>query len=124
MIDHFGIKVKDFTKSKDFYQKVLQPLGYQLAANFPQAASFVEPNDCDPMGDFWLNQGKAEPQYIAFHADTHAQVDAFYQAGLAAGAKSNGESGLRENYHPNYYAAYLIDPDGNNIEAVCHKEIH
>lgn len=122
MIDHFGIKVKNLEASKLFYQKTLAPLGYKIAFDIPQAVSFVEPRDVDPGGDFWLNVGQQEPMHFAFSAQTCQEVDAFYHAALAAGGKDNGAPGERKNYHVGYYAAFIIDPDGNNIEAVCHKE--
>ena len=76
----------------------------------------------DPGGDFWLNVGQQEPMHFAFSAQNKKEVEAFYQAALAAGGKDNGAPGERSQYHPGYYAAYIIDPDGNNVEVVCHKE--
>ena len=102
MIDHFGITVKDLEASKFFYQKALEPLGYKIAFEILQAVSFAEPR--------------------TFRAETREQVDAFYQAGLAAGGQDNGAPGIRPQYHQPYYAAFVLDPDGNNVEAVCHKE--
>lgn len=122
MIDHFGIKVKNLEASKLFYQKTLAPLGYKIAFDIPQAVSFAEPRNADPTGDFWLNVGHQEPEHFAFSAQNEKEVEAFYQAALAAGGKDNGAPGERSQYHPGYYAAYIIDPDGNNIEAVYHKK--
>lgn len=122
MIDHFGIQVKDLQASKQFYQKALAPLGYELRFDNEYAVSFGEARSTDPGGDFWLGIGQQKPMHFAFNAKTHAEVGAFYQAGLVAGGQDNGAPGLRSHYHPNYYATFLIDPDGNNIEAVCHKE--
>ena len=107
MIDHFGIKVKNLEASKLFYQKTLAPLGYKIAFDIPQAVSFAEPRNADPTGDFWLNVGHQEPEHFAFSAQNE---------------KDNGAPGERSQYHPGYYAAYIIDPDGNNIEAVYHKK--
>ncbi|KXT77797.1 Lactoylglutathione lyase or related lyase [Streptococcus sp. DD11] len=121
MIDHFGIRVKDLGVSKAFYQKLLAPLGYKIAFDIPQAVSFAEPRTA-PAGDFWLSQGESEPTHFAFNAETREQVDAFYQEGLAAGGQDNGGPGIRPHYHQPYYAAFILDPDGNNIEAVCHQE--
>ena len=121
MIDHFGIKVKDLEASKLFYQQALEPLGYKLAFEIPQAVSFAEPRTA-PSGDFWLSQGQSDASHFAFRAETREQVDAFYQAGLVAGGKDNGAPGIRPQYHQPYYAAFVLDPDGNNVEAVCHKE--
>ena len=86
MIDHFGIKVKDLEASKLFYQQALEPLGYKIAFEIPQAVSFAEPRTA-PAGDFWLSQGQSDASHFAFRAKTREQVDAFYQAGLAAGGK-------------------------------------
>ena len=122
MIDHLEIKVKNLEASKLFYQKTLAPLGYKIAFDIPQAVSFAEPRNADPTGDFWLNVGQQEPEHFAFSAQNEEEVEAFYQAALAAGGKDNGAPGERSQYHPGYYAAYIIDPDGNNVEVVCHKE--
>ena len=122
MIDHFGIKVKNLEASKLFYQKTLAPLGYKIAFDISQAVSFAEPRNADPTGDFWLNVGQQEPEHFAFSAQNEEEVEAFYQAALAAGGKDNGAPGERSQYHPGYYAAYIIDPDGNNVEVVCHKK--
>lgn len=122
MIDHFGIKVKDLQSSKDFYQKTLAPLGYELRFNNEYTVSFGDERSTDPGGDFWLNASQQAPMHFAFNAKTRAEVEAFHQAGLAAGGKDNGAPGLRPHYHANYYAAFLLDLDGNNIEAVCHGD--
>lgn len=121
MIDHFGIKVKNLEASKLFYQKTLAPLGYKIAFEIPQAVSFAEPRTA-AAGDFWLGQGESDPTHFAFNAETREQVDAFYQAGLVAGGQDNGAPGIRPQYHQPYYAAFILDPDGNNVEVVCHKE--
>ncbi|MGT2682271.1 VOC family protein [Streptococcus porci] len=121
MIDHFGIKVKNLDQSKIFYQAALALLNYQLKFDTKQVVSFVEPRNTDPGGDFWLSIGQQEPGHFAFSAQTCQEVDAFYQAALAAGGKDNGAPGERSRYHSGYYAAFIIDPDGNNIEAVCHQ---
>ena len=91
-------------------------MGYKIAFDIPQAVSFAEPRTA-PAGDFWLSQGKSDSTHFAFNAETREQVDAFYVAGLLA-----GRLGIRPQYHQPYYAAFIIDLDGNNIEAVCHKE--
>ncbi|MEW4353573.1 VOC family protein [Streptococcus pneumoniae] len=122
MIDHFSIRVKDLQASKIFYTKTLAPLGYEIRFDNAHAVSFGEAENTDPGGDFWLEKGQQVPMHFAFHAKTHREVDLFYQAGLAAGARDNGMPGLRPHYHSNYYAVFLIDPDGNNIEAVCHSQ--
>ncbi|HND32970.1 MAG TPA: VOC family protein [Myxococcota bacterium] len=118
MLDHVGITVQDYEKSKDFFTKALAPLGIVLV---------METHGWAGMGrggkpEFWFGQG-AEPQrgvHLAFLAENHAQVRAFYAAALAAGGTDNGAPGPRPHYHPNYYGAFVIGPDGHNIEAVVH----
>jgi catechol 2,3-dioxygenase-like lactoylglutathione lyase family enzyme len=126
MIDHTGVVVSDYAKSKAFYEKALAPIGYVLMMEIPAAvtghadvAGFGEP----PKPDFWISSGTANkpPVHIAFRVPTREQVDAFYRAALAAGGTDNGAPGLRPHYHPNYYGAFVRDPDGHNIEAVCHE---
>jgi catechol 2,3-dioxygenase-like lactoylglutathione lyase family enzyme len=113
MFNHVSLKVKDIAASAAFYEAALEPLGIAKSSSSDTSAGF---------GNFFLNQGKPSgPLHIAFDAKTRAQVDAFYQAGLKAGGKDNGKSGLRPAYGPSYYGAFLYDPDGNNIEAVCLK---
>ena len=128
MIDHTGVSVSDFARSKAFYQQALAPLGYVLMLEFPASvtggtdvAGFGEP----PKPDFWLSRGTPNqpPIHIAFRAANRAQVNAFYQAAMAAGGRDNGAPGLRPHYHPDYYGAFVLDPDGHNIEAVCHDPV-
>lgn len=126
MIDHIGFAVSDYKKSKAFYTQALAPLGYVLIMEVPAegnpsgapAAGFGE----DGKPDFWIGgEGKLEkPVHVAIVAKDRAAVDAFHKAALAAGGKDNGQPGLRPHYHPNYYGAFVFDPDGHNIEAVCH----
>lgn len=125
MIDHTGLVVSDFARSKAFYQAALAPLGYSLLMELPTAvtggrnvAGFGEP----PKPDFWISNGSPNkpPLHIAFRVSRRAAVDAFYQAALVAGGQDNGAPGPRPHYHPNYYGAFVLDPDGHNIEAVCH----
>lgn len=125
MIDHTGINVSDFARSKAFYLRALEPLGYKLVMEVPaevsggyQGAGFGVP----PKPDFWVGSGKPNvpPIHVAFRAERRAQVDAFYNAAIAAGGRDNGPPGLRPHYHPNYYGAFVLDPDGHNIEVVCH----
>lgn len=124
MIDHTTITVSAFAVSKAFYRAALAPLGYAVSREFDDAAGFFDgrANGGDPHGDFWINQGPPQTprKHIAFSAKDHAQVDAFYTAALAAGGRDNGGPGLRPQYHATYYAAFVLDPDGYNIEAVCH----
>jgi catechol 2,3-dioxygenase-like lactoylglutathione lyase family enzyme len=125
MIDHVGFPVSDYARSKVFYEKALAPLGYTLIKEVPQnqydakAAGF----GANGKPDFWIGGegGLNKPLHIAIATKDRAAVDAFYQAALAAGAKDNGAPGVRAHYHPNYYGAFVLDPDGHNIEAVCHR---
>jgi catechol 2,3-dioxygenase-like lactoylglutathione lyase family enzyme len=124
MIDHVGFSVSDYSRSKTFYEMALKPLGYKLimeataqTTGMP-AAGFGS----DGKPDFWIGgEGMLEkPLHVAIAAKDRASVDAFYRAALAAGGKDNGPPGVRSHYHPNYYGAFVFDPDGHNIEAVCH----
>lgn len=126
MIDHTGVVVSDFNKSKAFYTQALAPIGYAMLMELPASvtghtdvAGFGEA----PKPDFWISQGSANnpPMHIAFRASSRAAVDAFYRAAMEAGGTDNGSPGLRPHYHPNYYGAFVLDPDGHNIEAVCHE---
>ena len=121
MIDHFEIKVKDLQISEGFYRSFLAPLGYKLAFKTTSLISFLAPNSPHPGGDFWLGQGTQDPIHFAFLAENKEEVQACYEAGLEAGGRDNGAPGYRSE-QPIYYAAFMIDPDGNNIEVVCHKE--
>jgi catechol 2,3-dioxygenase-like lactoylglutathione lyase family enzyme len=125
MIDHTGFNVSDLEKSKDFYSKALAPLGYSVSAEIDEiSAGFGAPqsDEDDPGGDFWIALG--EPQtprtHVAFRAASKKEVDQFYKAALKAGGTDNGPPGERPHYHRGYYAAYVHDPDGYNVEAVFH----
>lgn len=126
MIAHVGIQVSDIERSKKFYLAALQPIGYQMIREYAvsstrgaASAGFGEP----PRADFWLYQGNPDSvsSHIAFQVPKRAMVDAFYQASMAAGASDNGKPGLRSQYSANYYGAFVLDPDGYNIEAVCRE---
>lgn len=126
MIAHVGLQVSDIEKSKKFYAQALKPIGYQLLreygvtpARLAPSAGFGEP----PRADLWLYQGKPNPAstHIAFLVTKRALVDEFYRAAIAAGGQNNGEPGLRPQYSANYYGAFVLDPDGYNIEAVCRE---
>jgi len=121
MLDHVGFAVSDYARSKAFYEQALVPLGLSLLMEpVAQAAGFGK--DGKPF--FWIEMRGGAVQgrlHIAFAADDRATVDAFHAAALEAGATDNGAPGVREIYHPNYYGAYVLDPDGHNIEAVCHR---
>lgn len=122
MLDHLGIDVADFDTSRAFYERALAPLGMGvLMEPIPGICGFG-PTEGMPKPYFWIGT-RAAPQsgvHVAFTAETREQVDAFHEAALAAGATDNGEPGVREIYHPSYYGAFVLDPDGNNVEAVCH----
>ncbi len=128
MIDHSGLNVSNPVKSRHFYDSALAPLGYKMMVEIPKeftGGSVVCGYGVPPKPDFWLSEGKPQQPHIhiAFRADNHAQVDAFYKAALAAGGKDNGAPGPRPHYHENYYGAFVLDPDGHNIEAVCHDPV-
>jgi len=119
MIDHIGISVRDLSRSVAFYEKALAPLGYVLIMRFgDQAAGF----GIGRKPDFWIGAGApTQGVHVAIGAKGRADVRAFYDAAIAAGGKDNGPPGVREMYHPSYYGAFVLDPDGHNIEAVCHE---
>ncbi|MBS2021134.1 MAG: VOC family protein [Deltaproteobacteria bacterium] len=120
MFDHIGVKVKDVEESARFYKAALGALGLVCSSQDASGAGF------GPQGApaLWLNKSKekAGGAHLAFKAKDRKAVDRFHAAGLDAGGKDNGKPGVRKDYAPNYYAAFLLDPDGNNIEAVCFKD--
>ncbi len=117
MLDHIGLAVSDIAKSKAFFQTALAPLGYKVQMDFAEAVGLEQDRP-----DFWIAKGPVTGKmHIAFTAANRATVKAFYDAAIAAGGKDNGGPGLRPQYHPNYYGAFIYDLDGNNIEAVCHQ---
>ncbi len=122
MFDHVAFGVSDYARSKAFYLKALAPLGVTIAGEGvpTYGVELVRPGNNTSM---IIRQSDEKPAHlhIAFTADSREQVDAFYRAALEAGGKDNGPPGLRPKYHANYYAAFVIDPDGHNIELVCHK---
>jgi len=118
MFDHVSFPVRDAVKSRAFYTAALEPLGIGVAVEFPGEVGFGKRG----RPQFWLG-GEGTPPggvHIAFTAATRADVDAFYHAAIAAGGLDNGAPGLRPHYHANYYGAFVLDPDGHNVEAVCH----
>lgn len=123
MIDHIGIEVSDYQTAVDFYKKALAPLGYEILMEIHGFAGFGVKRTEGPIANFWLHQGDnpTKKAHIAFTAPNRAAVDAFYQSAMNAGGHDHGAPGIREIYHPNYYGAFVLDPDGHNIEAVCHK---
>jgi catechol 2,3-dioxygenase-like lactoylglutathione lyase family enzyme len=133
MLDHVSIRVADYDGSKAFYEAALAPLGYTLAMETASGAGFRRGH----IPSFWIKQGRSASVaggvgpnaltgcggaavHIAFAGADRDTVDAFYRAALAAGGKDNGPPSLHPEYHSNYYGAFVLDPDGYNIEAVCH----
>src|SRR5262245_18247149 len=121
MFDHVKFGVSDFAASKAFFLRALEPLGVAVAAEGPptygvELCSKSEASLCQ-----YQTEEKPAPLHLAFVAESRQQVEAFYRAALEAGGKDNGAPGLRPQYHANYYAAFVIGPDGHNIEVVCHK---
>jgi catechol 2,3-dioxygenase-like lactoylglutathione lyase family enzyme len=119
MIDHIIITVADYAAAKAFYVEALRPLGYDIIMEFGPACGL----GVDRKPDFWIREAAAvRPSvHVAFASSDRATVDRFYAAAMAAGGHDNGPPGLRPDYHPDYYGAFVLDPDGNNIEAVCHR---
>ena len=127
MIDHTGLQVSDPAKSRNFYEKSLKPLGYVVLAEIPKeytGGAEVLGYGVAPKPDFWTAEGTPnEPKiHIAFRAENHQQVDDFYKIALEVGGKDNGAPGPRPHYHQDYYGAFVFDPDGHNIEVVCHEK--
>lgn len=123
--------MSDYARSRAFYDKALGALGYKVAAEITDSPDFVGAgygNPTHPEPTFWIGAGRnpgpapvtPQGQHIAFKAPDRAAVDAFHRAALEAGGRDNGPPGLRPHYHPNYYAAFVLDPDGHRLEAVCH----
>ena len=132
MIDHLSLPVSDYARSRAFYDKALGALGYKLAMEVTDSPEFVGAGYGDsnaPEPAFWIGAARergpapATPygQHVAFRAPSRAAVDAFHREALAAGGKDNGAPGLRPQYHADYYAAFVLDPDGHRLEAVCHR---
>ncbi len=119
MLDHVSLPVSDLDRSKRFYEEALSPLGYELIMEHHiSGVGFGQLGN----PDFWIREGvPANAVHVAFAADDRATVDAFHEGAIAVGGRDNGRPELRPEYHPTYYGAYVLDPDGNNIEAVCHR---
>src|SRR5579871_309556 len=127
VLDHIGINVSDYEKSKTFYEKALAPLGIKAVMEWGKACGFGR----DGKPDFWIGQGQTSfqkpeqlqaitPVHVSFRAKSRAEVDAFHAAAMAAGGRDHGKPGPRTEYHPRYYGAFVLDPDGHNVEAVIH----
>jgi catechol 2,3-dioxygenase-like lactoylglutathione lyase family enzyme len=121
IIDHVGLKVSDFDRAKAFFQSALGTLGIELLSDFSvgaeRHAGFGKQHPT-----FWISSGRSGrgDTHVAFTASSRAEVEAFYSVALSMGGRDNGAPGLRAHYHPDYYGAFVLDPDGHNIEAVCH----
>ena len=124
MIDHMGLPVTDFARSKKFYARALEPLGFRVVMEVSLSDDGEDgyAGFGDERPHFWIGTGKplVGRLHVAFEAKNRAAVRAFYEAAIAAGGKDNGSPGLRPHYHENYYGAFVLDPDGHNIEAVNH----
>jgi predicted lactoylglutathione lyase len=119
MIEHFSLPVRDFETSRDFYIKALKPLGYKMNMDFEDAAGFMEGGHTS----FWIARNPdAVNTHVAFLAKSKEQVKKFYETAIEAGGISNGEPGFRKVYSPGYYAGFVFDPVGNNIEAVYYEK--
>ena len=125
MIDHLALDVSDLEKSGRFYEHALAPLGYQKLMDAPQefGGRLTLGWEDSTKSDFYISEGSrtVPSMHIAFRAGSREQVDEFFKAAIAAGGKDNGKPGLRPEYHETYYGAFVLDPDGHNIEAVCHQ---
>jgi catechol 2,3-dioxygenase-like lactoylglutathione lyase family enzyme len=131
MIDHISLPVSDFARSRAFYDKALAAVGYKVTMEITNAPDYLGAGygpEGTPEAAFWIGASRApapapvspDGQHVAFQAPGRGAVDAFHNAALAAGGSDNGPPGLRPHYHPNYYAAFVLDPDGHRLEAVCH----
>jgi catechol 2,3-dioxygenase-like lactoylglutathione lyase family enzyme len=119
MLDHIGLRTKKLDKLVDFYESCLKPLGYAKLSSYEGGAGFGK----GEVSSLWINTSKEGPSsvHLAFESPTRKAVDAFYKAAIEGGAQDNGKPGVRTDYSASYYAAFVVDPDGNNIEAVCMK---
>jgi catechol 2,3-dioxygenase-like lactoylglutathione lyase family enzyme len=128
ILDHIGINVSDYARSRAFYEKALAPLGISFVMEYGKACGFGRDGN---KPDLWIGEGATRtqtaeqiavitPVHVCFVARSRAEVEAFHVAALAAGGRDNGAAGLRPEYHSNYYGAFVLDPDGHNLEAVIH----
>jgi catechol 2,3-dioxygenase-like lactoylglutathione lyase family enzyme len=117
MIDHVTLPVSDLERSQAFYLAALAPLGYQVFRRFPEGVGLA----AGGKPDLWLARQAVASVHLALRAPTRSLVDAFHAAALAAGGRDHGAPGVRPHYHPSYYGAFVLDPDGHNLEVVCHE---
>lgn len=123
MFDHVVFGVSDYAASKAFFLKALEPLGVAVVSEGPLGVELCRKNESSSLCIRREPERHPAHLHLAFQAESREQVEAFYRAALAAGGKDHGAPGLRPQYHPNYYAAFIIGPDGHNIEAVCHEPV-
>ncbi|RSH83104.1 uncharacterized protein EHS24_006761 [Apiotrichum porosum] len=127
MIDHLYLRVSNYAASKAFYSSVLEAIGAKAIMEFPGLCGYGQHGSAFKQVKFFIADAAKGPEvtpiHCAFRCETSHEVDEFYNKALAAGAKDNGQPGIRAHFQPNYYAAYVLDPDGHNIEAVCHTGI-
>lgn len=123
MLDHVGVASSDVKRSREFYVAALAPLGHSVLMEGEGYCGIGKASGEDAwIGTIWLHHAESvAPNHIAFRVNDRATVDAFYKAAMAAGGKDNGAPGIRAQYHETYYGAFVLDQDGNNVEAVCHK---
>jgi catechol 2,3-dioxygenase-like lactoylglutathione lyase family enzyme len=119
MLDHISLRVQDFERALDFYKTALAPIGYDVIMEYPGAVGLGK----EGKPDFWImkTEQPLNPTHVAFISD-RSRIDAFHSAAISAGGSDNGPPGVRVDYHPHYYAAFVYDPEGNNIEVVCHED--
>jgi catechol 2,3-dioxygenase-like lactoylglutathione lyase family enzyme len=127
MLDHIGLAVSDLSRSRQFYLVALAPLsiGIVMEVTKEQTGKYAGTEfGASNKPFFWIGTGDhmSGPMHVAFTASSPAEVNAFYKAALSVGGRANGAPGVRAHYHPNYYGAFVLDPDGNNVEAVCHSQ--
>src|SRR5690606_36870905 len=124
MIDHIGVEASDLATSRKFYDEALGAIGITPLYAYEEGVGYGSDLGKGPRTYFWVSERGREPvsgAHVAFPVKTIEEVDAFYRAAMAAGGRDNGPPGPRADYHPGYYGAFVFDPDGNNIEAVCHN---
>jgi catechol 2,3-dioxygenase-like lactoylglutathione lyase family enzyme len=121
-MDHMTVRVRDIGRTRAFYDVALAPLGYKLSFDQVHDGVHILGYACEGRFDTWFTDTPppSGPTHVAWTADTRAAVDEFHRAAVAAGGRDNGGPGERPHYHPGYYGAFVLDPDGNNVEAVCH----
>jgi catechol 2,3-dioxygenase-like lactoylglutathione lyase family enzyme len=123
MLDHMTFRVRNLDATRRFYEKALAPLGYRLGFEGEHDGVRMLGFEQEGKFDTWFVEAPENPSgptHLAWHADARNAVDLFYEEAMAAGGRDNGAPGLRPHYHANYYGAFVLDPDGNNVEAVCH----